>query len=316
MSNSKPRRIKLGKRTFLLLESLGTHGGRYKARDLDSSPGGDLRVVYALPRSKRTHQHIQALRRVSEHNRTLPSILGYHPVKNKIYLVLPWIKGSTLADYLKRCQSSKKPGLSAYHAVQFFYRFAHGLTKMHHANIIHGDLKPQNIIISRPANELTLIDFGSAWLVEKTSKRSEGDGSLAQYTAPELHNGTNSGNPLSDQYSAFVIFYKMLTYELPFDDEGGNAGVDPDSPGSCYEPPSTKNRDRKPLPPRAWKKIDNMVKTGLRLDPNNRYGSRTAWIRALRDVKSSTDNSPRPNTFNRGVMDFLSLFSRKIGIWR
>ena len=313
MPKNKPRHMKLGKRSFLFLESLSTHGERYKARDLDASPGGELRAVHALQRSKRMLQHVRALQRVSENNRTLPAILSYHLVRDKIYLVLPWIKGPTLAQYLERCQRSKQKGLSPFEAVRLFHGFAHGLTNLHHhANIVHGDLKPQNIILCRDPSHLTLIDFGTAWLVEQTTMRQDGDGSIPQYTAPELLSGSGIGDFRSDRYSASVILYQMLTFKLPFDGAGGNAGVDPDSKNSGYKPPSKESRYRDQLPRYVWAKIDDVVRNGLKLDPNDRFPNRGAWLDALGAMKSEMERSTRLGTVNRTIVDFLDAMTRKV----
>ena len=313
MPNNKPRHIKLGKRSFLLLDRLGTHQERYKARDLDASPGGSWRAVHVLPRSKEMSQHIRVLERKSQTNHTMPTILGYHPVRDKIYLVLPWIKGPTLADYMARCRRPKQNGLSTFEAVGLFNGLAHGLTQLHsYANIVHGDLKPQNIIVCREPNRLVLIDFGSAWLVERTMTRSDGDGIDRHYSAPELLGADGTPDFRSDQFSASMIWYEMLTLERPYSKIGGRAGLEGNERFRTLIPPSVKSRDKDRYPGRVWAKIDNVVTKGLQLDPNKRYPNRSEWLDGLGEIKSAMKTSTQLGTVNRAILDFLDTVSRKV----
>src|SRR5438477_1797039 len=94
--------VMLGKRTFLLMDRLGTHGERYRAFAPDAGPDGDDRVIHILPRSKTSLAHIGILKRLSQGNSitNLPVIHEYHALRDKIYVVLPWVRGHDLRQHL------------------------------------------------------------------------------------------------------------------------------------------------------------------------------------------------------------------------
>lgn len=68
-----------------------------------------------------------------------------------------------------------------------------------------------------------LVDFGSAWPIERTARRELGDGFHASYAAPELQGATGVIDGRADQFSASVVLYEMLTGQLPYQ-WGGKAG--------------------------------------------------------------------------------------------
>ena len=95
---------------------------------------------------------------------------------------------------------------------------------MHHKkNFVHGDIRPENLVLCREPNRLVLIDFGSAWPVEKTTARSLGDGVSEFYSAPEQLRDNRFADFRSDQFSASVVFYELLTLDLPYEGLGGKA---------------------------------------------------------------------------------------------
>ena len=106
---------------------------------------------------------------------------------------------------------------------------AHALRHLHHRkNIIHGDVKPANLILTKRTS-LVLIDYGSAWPGERTTQRGGGDGFSPAYAAPELVRGNAAVDWRADQFSVGVILYELLTGKLPFGGLGGSVGRLPHS---------------------------------------------------------------------------------------
>ena len=110
------------------------------------------------------------------------------------------------------------------------YQIADGLNYLHEKNIIHRDLKCENILINQD-NKCQIADFGFARKMEEDSISSTFCGSAA-YAAPELLKGTKKQKEYcikkligkmyssfaSDVWSLGVIFYVMLTHRMPFRD--------------------------------------------------------------------------------------------------
>ena len=210
--------------------------------------------------------------------------------------------GEDLRTYLRRSRRDRHCRLGSVQAFNLFRRFAHGLSHFHRrGNMVHGDLKPANLILCRDARRLIMVDFGSAWTVEKTMVRELGDGETAAYASPEQNQRQAFVDFRSDQFSATVIAYEMLTGDLPYDKMGGKAGRPENR--SDFEgkliPPSRCCRDQRPLPKGAWTKIDDVITKGLALDPEDRYESDKPWLNDLDEIDTILNRPPQTSSFSR-----------------
>ena len=97
-------------------------------------------------------------------------------------------------------------------------QIARGLRAFHRKEMLHQDLRPENIMIDKTGTA-KIIDFGSTKIAGVAEAAPSADHSdilgTAQYTAPEYFVG-ESGTPRSDQFSLGVITYQMLTGNLPY----------------------------------------------------------------------------------------------------
>ena len=281
----------VGRRTYLILEKTGASGReRYLAFDPHAGPGGDTRALLVFPRTASAWQHVRVLKRLSAGNPNLPTILEYQCSNDQILLVLTWVRGPDLRSYLDAVRSNAKPPPSAIEGVRLVRGLAHGLAQLHRRHtIIHGDLKPANLIVARNPSRLVMIDFGSAWFVEQTLHRQEGDGLSRQYAAPELQGGAPIQDFRSDQFSASVILYELLTLQRPYDQLGGQAGLPGIAPRmrDALVPPSRLSPDRGHLPATVWTELDRVVTAGLALDPDGRFPTCDAWLDALDHLYSA-----------------------------
>lgn len=104
--------------------------------------------------------------------------------------------------------------------IDILIQAAEALGQIHQANIVHRDIKPQNIVVNRQSGRLQIVDFGSASLLAKQStaiplNRSI-EGTLA-YVSPEQTGRMNrTVDYRTDMYSLGVTFYQLLTGEVPF----------------------------------------------------------------------------------------------------
>ncbi|MGD8450898.1 MAG: protein kinase [Phycisphaerae bacterium] len=283
-----------GKRLFAV-ERLSGIRPRYKIFDPRAGAAGDYRVLQILPHSEHVMQYVHVLARVSQHNGNCPTILDFEARDGRIFVLLQWVAGPTLGHYLRRSRDHRNPGLSIYEAIRLFHGFAHGLTQLsHRKNIVHGDLHPENLVICREPNRLVMLDFGSAWLVERLARRRPSDGVHHVYAAPELLTSERRLVDFrADQFSASVIYYEMLTGRVPYEGVGGQAGLDGFESYRELVPPSVACPDRKLLPAQVWEKIDAAAMRGLALAPKQRFRNRREWLGALGDVKYALEKSDR-----------------------
>ena len=121
------------------------------------------------------------------------------------------VDGITLKNYI-----AKRGRLGYKEAVTIALQVSMGLEVAHRNHIIHRDIKPQNIIISR-AGKVKVTDFGIAKAATSDTITSNVMGSV-HYTSPEQARGGYSDEK-SDVYSLGVTLYEMLTGEVPFDGE-------------------------------------------------------------------------------------------------
>ncbi len=143
-----------------------------------------------------------------------PNIVNVYDVgeENGIYfIVMELVEGITLKKYIE-----KKAGLSVKEAVSIAIQVSMGIEAAHNNHIIHRDIKPQNIIISKEG-KVKVTDFGIAKAATSNTITSNVMGSV-HYTSPEQARGGYSDEK-SDIYSLGVTMFEMLTGRVPFNGE-------------------------------------------------------------------------------------------------
>lgn len=299
----------LGKKRFLVLEQLG---GRDRFRVFDQSAGfhGDYRVVIFLPRSRDTEQQVEVLRRHAEKNLHFPKIIECIRQGDRLGVVTTWIWGIDLRRYLVDVREKKINRPSTREICRLFNKLAHGLAHLHvKTNVVHGDIKPANIILEKDPTRFVLIDFGSSWPSERAARKSPGDGISLPYAAPEQLISGAVPDFRSDIFSLSVVFYELLTLEIPYDGAGGQAGLPEnraDFSDKC-RPPTQLITDGHLLPAGCIPALDRLLKRGLALEPNERFSDRSDWLRAMDDLLYQFRDGTRLGFFGRtflGVLDW------------
>ena len=144
-----------------------------------------------------------------------PNIVNVYDVVdegNLHYIVMELIEGITLKSYIE-----KKGFLENKEAIGIAIQVAQGIAAAHEQHIIHRDIKPQNIIISRDGN-VKVADFGIARAVSSQTMNATAVGSV-HYISPEQARGGYC-DERSDIYSFGITMYEMVTGRVPF--EGDN----------------------------------------------------------------------------------------------
>lgn len=141
-----------------------------------------------------------------------PNIVSIYDVgddNNLYYIVMELIEGITLKKYIQ-----KKGRLSVKEATSIAIQVAQGIECAHNNHIIHRDIKPQNIIISKEG-KVKVTDFGIARAVSANTINSNAMGSV-HYISPEQARGGYLDEK-SDIYSLGITMFEMLTGEMPFE---------------------------------------------------------------------------------------------------
>ncbi|MCI8639447.1 MAG: Stk1 family PASTA domain-containing Ser/Thr kinase [Coprococcus sp.] len=143
-----------------------------------------------------------------------PNIVNVYDVgedRGLYYMVMELVEGITLKEYIQ-----KKKRLSAKEVVSIAIQMCTGIEAAHDNHIIHRDIKPQNIIISKEG-KVKVTDFGIARATTSHTVSSSAMGSV-HYVSPEQAKG-GFCDAKSDIYSVGITMYEMVTGRVPFDGE-------------------------------------------------------------------------------------------------
>ncbi len=154
-------------------------------------------------------------------------------------------------------------------------QIARGLRAFHRLEMLHQDLRPDNIMIDSTGT-VKIIDFGStrvAGIMEATAEQNNILGT-AQFTAPEYFLG-EAGTSRSDLFSLGVIAYQMLTGKLPFGTQVAKTGTKAAQRKLSYDSVRDKRRE---IP--VW--IDETLRKAVHPDPYKRYGELSEFMYDLR----------------------------------
>ncbi len=192
--------------------------------------------------------------------------------RNYLYVVMEFIEGQTLRQWMI---DNPKPDLEAVRGI--VEQIAKGLRAFHRKEMLHQDLRPDNIIIDK-TRTVKIIDFGStkvAGVAEVSPSTGQYDVlGTVQYTAPEYFLG-EGGSPRSDMFSLGVIAYQMLTGKLPYGADAARARTKSQVRKLRYN--SALDEDRE-IP--VW--IDGALRRAVHPDPYKRYESLSEFVFDLR----------------------------------
>ncbi|MCA9191788.1 MAG: serine/threonine protein kinase [Planctomycetales bacterium] len=206
------------------------------------------------------------------------------------YLVMEFVRGSTLAEVLRRTGA-----LPQQRAAELARQIAIGLKQAHAAGIIHRDIKPGNILLTRNDDgtigwRAKIVDFGLAC---KTQLEDSSSGSFAlrgtpTYMAPELFVPNNTLQPSADVYALGLTLYEMLVGRTPFR-------------GAIHMLIQQKVADVTPpraLDDRIDRDLESVCLMAISSDVNNRYQTAEEFAD---DLKRYLDGNP---TMARPISDW------------
>ncbi len=193
---------------------------------------------------------------------------GQDAESGRHYIVMEFVDGPSCADLLR-----EQTQLGVEEAVQVLRDACQGLDYAHRAGVVHRDVKPGNLLITKEMHTTKIADFGIAKAAELTRITQVGSVlGTAAYLSPEQAHGDEAG-PSSDIYSLGVCAYQFLTGRLPHEY------------GSLTELALKQQQDAvtpiTSLRPEVPRELDEAVRLSLEREPEGRYGSALQFAHAL-----------------------------------
>jgi serine/threonine-protein kinase len=190
-----------------------------------------------------------------------PFILKFIPVekKSRPYIATEYLEGQTLSELLKNVRPLPEPD-----AVRMASRICEALDYMHKQNVVHRDLKPQNIMLCNDGS-IRIMDFGIAKSLD--SRRLTFVGftpamGTPDYMAPEQVRGSR-GDARTDIYSFGAILYEMVTGEPPFSGDSAYVIMNSRVTGDPVAP--------RKLNPKITPVLEEIILHAMERDPKRRY---------------------------------------------
>ena len=191
--------------------------------------------------------------------------------RNYLYIVTEFIEGKTLTQWII---DNPSPHIETVRNI--IKQIARGLRALHRLQMLHQDLRPNNIMIDNTGT-VKIIDFGSVWVagVAEIASTREHQHILgtAQYTAPEYFLG-EAGTPRSDMFSLGVIAYQMLSGRVPYGTQVAKATSRAAQHKLVY---ASVLDDERTIP--AW--VDEAIRKAVHPNPYKRYDEISEFVHDL-----------------------------------
>ena len=208
------------------------------------------------------------------------------------YIVMEYVEGVTLKQYL-----DAKGVIPWKEAVDYAAQICAGLEHAHKKGIVHKDIKPHNIIITREGT-LKITDFGIA-KVMSTSTIATGGGAMGSvhYFSPEQARGGYT-DAKTDLYSLGVVLYEMVTGKLPFE-------------GDTAVSIAMQHIEKEPVPPKQLnpsipQSLENVILKAMCKEQAGRYDTATQMIIDLKKVYIGTPVAYEREQIDSGETMYVS----------
>lgn len=220
--------------------------------------------------------------------------------RQHLYVAMEYVDGQTLAQWML---DNPRPALEAVRGI--VEQIARGLQAFHRMEMLHQDLRPENIMIDRNGT-VKIIDFGSARVAGFVDSAAPADraeilGTL-QYTAPEYFIG-EAGTASADLFSLGVLTYQMLTGRLPYGAQVARLQTQAAQRQLVYA--SALQDPQRAIP--AW--IDGVLQKAVHPNPLKRYEALSEFVQDLRQPNADFLNRSRPALMERNPLLVWKLLS-------
>ncbi len=217
--------------------------------------------------------------------------------RNYLYTVTEYIEGQTLAQWMI---DNPTPDIETVRAI--ITQIAKGLQAFHRQEMVHQDLRPNNIMIDTTGT-VKIIDFGATKVagISEVVEKNEGLMGTAQFTAPETFLGA-LGTPQSDLFSLGVIAYKMLSGGLPYGTAIAKITNRRALGRLTYRPIRNEQGD---CP--DW--VDYAISKATNIDPLKRYAEVSEFVYDLKKPSSDYLSKTKPPLIDRSPVLFWQCVS-------
>ncbi len=259
---------------------------------------------------QRLRQEVQALARMS-HNHIASVYQAGLTRDGRPYFTIEYIEGESLTRYCQRT----KPSLGQ--RIKLFLQICEGMQHAHQRAILHGDLKPDNLLVTLQGDRpiCKVIDFGIARsILDPEPAQPEPQAGTPGYMSPEQLRGVQ-GDVRSDIYSLGVVLCELLTGLRPFaadsDDDARRALVLPSARFEAHLPEDAYLRD---LVPGLRLDLDWIIAKALAYEPERRYGAVGELRQDLLDFLDRRPVSARPKSWSYLAQKFLQRHRLMVGM--
>ena len=216
---------------------------------------------------ERFHREVDVLSKLAHPN--IVTVFERGEVDGRQYLVMEYVRGTSLRDVIRKGPLQRAEALALVRSVLAALEHAHD------AGIVHRDIKPENVLVA-PGGIVKVADFGLSRLLGPAAVTRLTHTHLLlgtfEYMAPEQREKAKEADERSDLYATGVVFYELLTGELPI---------------GKFEMPSSKR-------PECDSRIDGIVERSLEKDPGKRWQRASEMGGEVSRLRSSAPLEPEP----------------------
>lgn len=197
-------------------------------------------------------------------NENIVSVYNYFEENSTAYIVMEFLDGITLSEYIKQCGGR----LDLSTSLDIIENVLNALKSVHKAKIIHRDINPRNVMITTN-NKIVLYDFGAARLSDDEDEKTRTIVLTPGYAPPEQYRSKSRQGPFTDVYAVGAMFYYMLTGVIPME------SIDRAAQKEELAPPSKIVSDGIP------KYVDNAILKAMALKHELRFKTADEFLDAL-----------------------------------
>ncbi|TDX49202.1 Stk1 family PASTA domain-containing Ser/Thr kinase [Orenia marismortui] len=264
---------------YEIIEKVGTGGMAIVYRATDKLLGRPVAVKILQPQFADNETAVKRFNREAQSVASLshPNIVNIFDIgrdDDLHYIVMEYVTGNDLKEELK-----KVGRFEVDKAIQLITGICNALIKAHRNNIIHCDIKPHNILVTKD-NRAKVTDFGIARAVTSaTMAHTNSVMGSAHYLSPEQAKGAKVSTK-SDIYSLGIVLYELLTGQVPFT-------------GENHISIALKHLEEKPPSPQEINQnisdeLASIILKAIAKKPEDRYNSVVEMLRDLKEIEINT----------------------------
>ncbi|MDO4536572.1 MAG: Stk1 family PASTA domain-containing Ser/Thr kinase [Coriobacteriales bacterium] len=261
---------------YTVQDKIGTGGMAVVYRGLDEVLGRTVAIKIMLPQYANDQSFAARFKQEAQAAAALQSpyivaVYDWGKDNDTYYIIMEYLRGTDLKSGIR-----KHGALDCRKVAQIGSQIAQALSVAHRHDIIHRDIKPQNIMV-QPDGNIKVMDFGIARAKNSHLTTDNSVLGTAHYVSPEQTQGKQLG-PTTDIYSLGIVMYEAATGRVPFDgDDAISVALK-----QVNEPPLPPSQ----INPRVDPALESIILRCMQKNPIERYQSAEELYHVLRDYLS------------------------------